>query len=189
VVAGSVAFLFDFGDPVEFVGIGFEVVEGVVEPGDGVETGAFGSASSDDGIGYADDRGRVHAAAEFGKHGSVGAEAALHGCCEGGAEVFLVFGVGAVADALAGIEVPIFAGDVLSRSEKHSRGRRDGVDADIGCQMRGGKMSREPAGDVLFAERESCSRKLNERIEDGAPRDLVFVDRVVQMARADEVLG
>ena len=109
--SGTSAFLFDFGDPVEFVPVGFEVVVGVVEPGDGVETGAFGSASRDDGIGYADDGGRVHAAAEFGKDRAVGAEAAFHGCCEGEAKVFFVFGVGAIADALARIKIPILTDD------------------------------------------------------------------------------
>ena len=163
------ALLFDFGDPVEFVPVGFDVIVRVVEPGDSVETGAFGSASGDDGIGHADDGGRVHAAAEFGEDGAVGAEAALDGCCEGGAEVFFVFGVGTVADALAGIELPIFADGVLSGSEKHSGGGRDGVDADVGCQMRGGKMRREPAGDVLFADFEGFTREKDERIENGAP--------------------
>src|SRR5260370_18797985 len=52
--------------------------------------------------------------------------------------------------------------------------------------MSGGK-EREPAGDVLFAEREGLSGKQDERIKNGAPRDLILIERVVQMARADRV--
>src|SRR5216683_6413276 len=48
---------------------------------------------------------------------------------------------------------------------------------------------RKPTGDVLFAERESFSREQNERIEDGAPGDLVVVKRIVEMARADGVFS
>ena len=135
--AGSAAFFFDFGDLVEFVRVGFEVVVGVVEPRDGIEARAFGGAAGDDGIGHADDGRGVHAAAEFGEDRAVGAEAALDGCGEDGAEVLFVFGVGAVADAFAWIKIPIFADDVLSGSEEHERGWRDGMDADIGRQMRG----------------------------------------------------
>ena len=102
----------------EFVRVGFEVVVGVVEPGDGVEAWAFGFAAGDDGIRHADDGGGVHAAAEFGEDGAVGAESALDGCGQDGAEVFFVFGVGAVADALARIEIPILADDVLCRARR-----------------------------------------------------------------------
>src|SRR5882762_1472733 len=54
--------------------------------------------------------------------------------------------------------------------------------------MSGGK-EREPAGDVLFAESKSFSGEEDERIEDGAPSDLLAVEGVVEMARADGVLG
>ena len=79
--------------------------------------------------------------------------------------MFFVFGVGAVADSLARIKVPIFADDVLSGPEKHGRGRRDGVDADVRRQMRGGKqVANQPAmyssqiSKVLPANRTSGSR-------------------------------
>ena len=62
------------------------------------------------------------------------------------------------------------------------------MDADVGRQMRGGE-EREPAGDVLFAECEGFAREQDERIEDGAPGDLVVVERIVEMARADGVFG
>src|ERR1700722_2564232 len=168
--ASSAAFLFYFGDPVEFVGVGFDVVVGIVEPGDSVEARAFGGAAGDEQVPHADDGGRVHAAAEFRKHRSVGAEAALDGSGQGGAEVFFVFVVGAVADALAWIKIPIFADDVLSGPEEHRRGRGDGMDANIGCQVRGREYRYcEPAGDVLFADFEGFAREQDERIEDGAP--------------------
>ena len=142
----------------------------VVEPRDGVEAWAFGSAAGDDRIRHADDGGGVHAAAELGEDGSIGAESALDGCGEGGAEVFFVFGVRAVADSLARIKVPIFADDVLSGSEKHGRGRRDSVDANVRREVRGREYRyREPAGDVLFADFEGFAREQDERIEDGAP--------------------
>src|SRR5467141_1163542 len=48
---------------------------------------------------------------------------------------------------------------------------------------------RKPTGDVLFRERESFSSEQNERIEDGAPGDLVVVKRIVEMARANGVFG
>src|SRR5260370_26552210 len=54
--------------------------------------------------------------------------------------------------------------------------------------MSGGK-EREPTGDVLFAEREGLSGKQDEWIKNGAPRDLILIERVVQMARADGIFG
>src|SRR6266481_7318604 len=54
--------------------------------------------------------------------------------------------------------------------------------------MSGGE-EREPAGDVLFAEREGFSREEDEGIEDGAPRDVLVVERIVEMACADGVFG
>ena len=62
------------------------------------------------------------------------------------------------------------------------------MNPDIGRQVSGGE-EREPASDVLFAECEGLSGKKNERIEDRAPRDLVVVERVVEMARADGVFS
>ena len=110
--ASSASFLVNFGDPVEFIGVGFQVVVGVVEPGDCVEALAFGGAAND-GVRHTDDGRRVHATAELGEDGAIGAEAALDSCGQGGAEMFFVFGVGAVADALARIKIPIFSDDVL----------------------------------------------------------------------------
>src|SRR6266480_2730613 len=52
--------------------------------------------------------------------------------------------------------------------------------------MSSGK-EREPAGDVLFAEREGSSGKQDEWIKNGAPCNLILIERVVQMARADRV--
>ena len=52
-----------------------------------------------------------------------------------------------------------------------------------------GREEREPAGDVFFAEREGFAGEENERVEDGAPGDLVVVDRIVEMARADGVFA
>ena len=109
VVAGAAALLFDFGEMRNFAPVGF----GFVEPSEGVEAGALGLALGNDYIRHADDGRGVHAAGKFGEDGAVGAEAALDGCGQGGAEVFFVFGVGAVADALARIEVPIFSDDVF----------------------------------------------------------------------------
>ena len=186
----SVAFFFDFGDPMEFVGVGFEVVVRVIEPRDGVKPRAFGVAARDDDISHADDGGGVHAAAELGEDRAVGAEAALDGSGQGGAEVFFVFSVGTVADSPARIEIPILADDVLSGSEEHGRRRRDSVDADVRCEVRGGENRYcEPAGDVLFADFERFSCEQNERIENRAPSNLIVVERVVEMARADGVLG
>ena len=84
--------------------------------------------------------------------------------------MFFVFGVRTVADSLARIKVPIFADDVLSGPEKHGRGRRDSVDANVRCEVRGREYRYcEPAGDVLFADLEGPAREQDERIEDGAP--------------------
>ena len=62
------------------------------------------------------------------------------------------------------------------------------MNSDVGRQM-SGREEREPAGDVLFAEREGLSGEENERIENGAPGDLVIVERIVEMARADGIFG
>ena len=52
-----------------------------------------------------------------------------------------------------------------------------------------GRKHREPTGDVFFVESEGFTRKANERIENRAPSDLIVVERVVKMARADGVFG
>ncbi len=49
------------------------------------------------------------------------------------------------------------------------------MDSDVGRQMGGGK-EREPAGDVLFVRAKELPAKRYERIEDGAPGDLVVVN-------------
>ncbi len=47
----------------------------------------------------------------------------------------------------------------------------------------------EPASDVFFTDGEGFACKQHEWIEDGAPGDLIFVDRVVEVACADRVFG
>ncbi len=111
VAAGAAASFFYFGEIGALVPVGF----GVVVVGDGVEPRGFGGAAGDDGIRHADDGGGVHAAAELGEDGAVGAESAADGFSEDGAEVLFVFGVRAVTDSLAGIEIPILADRVLFR--------------------------------------------------------------------------
>ena len=76
--------------------------------------GVSARSAGDDGVGHADDGGGVHAAAEFGEDGTVGAESAADGFGEDGAEVLFVFGVGAVTDSLGGIEIPILGDGLLS---------------------------------------------------------------------------
>jgi len=51
----------------------------------------------------------------------------------------------------------------------------------------GGGEEREPAGDVLFAKGEGFAGEENEWIEDCAPGDLVAVDGIIEMARADGI--
>ena len=62
------------------------------------------------------------------------------------------------------------------------------MNADAGCYIHGRK-HREPTGDVFFVESEGFTRKANERIEDRAPSNLIVVERVVKMTRADGVFG
>src|SRR5437762_2615570 len=52
--------------------------------------------------------------------------------------------------------------------------------------MRGGE-EREPPGNVLVAEGKGFPGKQDEWIKNGAPCDLILVERVVQMARADRI--
>ena len=62
------------------------------------------------------------------------------------------------------------------------------MNPDVGREMRGGE-HREPAGDVLFAERKGFASEKNEGIKDRAPCDLFVVEGIVEMARADGVFG
>src|SRR6266496_1158551 len=101
----TAAFCFHYGEIDRVVPMGV----GTIEPGDGIETWTFRFSTSDDHVGHTDDGGGVHAAAEFGEDGAVGAQAALDGLRKYGAEVFFVFRVRAVTDALARIEIPILA--------------------------------------------------------------------------------
>ena len=153
-VADATAFFFDFGEMRKFTPVWL----GLVKPSKSVEAWAFGSAAVDHDISHADDGRGVHATGELGEDRTVRAQATLDGCGQDGAEVFFVFGVGAVADALARIKVPIFANDVLSGAEDHGRGWRNSVDSNVGGQVRGGEIRREPAGDVLFADLEGSAR-------------------------------
>jgi hypothetical protein len=104
------------------------------------------------------------------------------------AEVFFVFGISAVTDFVLGVEIPIPADGVPSGSEKHERGRWDGMNADPGCKVHGRK-HREPTGDVFFVESEGFTRKPDEWIENRAPSNLLVVEKVVKMARANGVFG
>ncbi len=64
------------------------------------------------------------------------------------------------------------------------------MNPDVGRQMRGREYRyREPASDVLFADRKGFFGKPNKRIEDGAPSDPLIVERVVEMVGADRVFG
>src|SRR5229473_2391221 len=150
--AGAAALFFYLGEIGALVPVGF----GVVVVGDSVEARRFGGAACNDGVGHAHDGGRVHAAAQLSENRAVRTQPAADGFGEDGAEVFFVLTIGAVADTLGGIEIPVLANGVPSRAEQHRRRRRNGMDADVGRQVRGGK-EREPAGDVLFAEREGSS--------------------------------
>lgn len=57
---------------------------------------------------------------------------------------------------------------MLSRPYEDERRGWDGLDADVRRQMNSGE-EREPAGEVLFAEREGFTRKEDKGVEDGAP--------------------
>ncbi len=180
----SAALFLDFGE------IGAFVISGVrvVVPRDGIESGHFGGAACDDGICHADNGGGVHAATEVSEDGAVGTESPLDGFGKDGAEVFFVFGVGAVADFLLRIEIPILPYSVFSGPEENGRGRWDCIDANIRRQMCG-REHRQPASDVLLVECEGFARKQNEWIKDGAPGDLVVFERIVEMARTDGIFG
>src|SRR6266404_3730227 len=123
--ADAAALLFHFGEIATLV----QIRIGIFVPGDGVEAWALGGAAGVNPIRHAHDGGRVHAAAELGKDGAVGAKPALDSLRKYSAEVLFVFGIGAVADSLGGIEIPKLADGVFSGPEENKRGRRDGMDA------------------------------------------------------------
>ena len=106
-VAGTMAFFFDFDHPVQFVCVGFDVVIRVIEPGDCVEARALRLAAGKDDVGHAYNGSRVHAAAQFSEHGSVRAKPPPYGLGEDSSKMFLIFGVGAVADSFPRIKFPI----------------------------------------------------------------------------------
>src|SRR5208282_339291 len=109
------ALFLNFGEVGTLIPVGFRVV--VV--GDGVKAGGFGGTPGDDGVGHADDGGGIHAAAEFGEDGAVGAEPAPHGFGESDAEMFFVLAIRAITDSLARIKIPILADDMFSRPYEH----------------------------------------------------------------------
>ena len=80
---------------------------GIVEVRDRVETRGFGGTPGDDGVGHADDRGRVHAPAEFGESGTVGAESTPHSFGEYGADVLFIFAFAIITDPLVGVKIPV----------------------------------------------------------------------------------
>src|SRR5579864_7430829 len=49
------------------------------------------------------------------------------------------------------------------------------------------RKGRQPSGDIFFLKRESLSGKQDERIEDGAPGDMVLVQRIIKRVRPDGV--
>src|SRR5438046_7653553 len=102
--------------------------------------------------------------------------------------MLLVCPVVAITDSLGRIEIPIFADGVLSGPNEDRTRRWDGLDTDIRRQM-SRREEREPAGDVLFAEFKGFSREQNKRIKDSAPGELLVVEGVVEMARADGKIG
>ena len=52
-----------------------------------------------------------------------------------------------------------------------------------------GRKHREPTCDIFFVESEGFTRKQNERIENRAPSNLMVIESIVKMARADGVFG
>src|SRR5208283_6133493 len=112
---------------------------------------------------------------QLGQDGAVRAEPAPDGFSKDGAKVLFVFAVGAVTDSVGRVEIPILADRLLPCSYEYRRGRRNRVNPDVGGQMCG-REGGEPARDILFLELERLSCEQDERIEDGAPGDLVFFD-------------
>src|SRR5260370_11742212 len=48
---------------------------------------------------------------------------------------------------------------------------------------------RKPASYIFFAEGKGLAGKEDQGIENGAPRDLIFLERIIEMSNADGVLG
>ena len=113
VAAGAAALFFDFGNPVEFVRLRFQVIVGIVIPGNGVEARALGFAARQNGVGGADDRRGIQAAAEFRKNGAIGAQSAADSSGKKSAEMLSELHIGAIADFLGGIEIPVLANNMI----------------------------------------------------------------------------
>ena len=90
----------------------------VVVPRDGVHSRSVNASSGHDSISYANNGGRIHATAEFGKDGSVGAKSASYCCGEDAPELFFVFNISAIPDPLVRIEIPVPSLTVLPRLKR-----------------------------------------------------------------------
>src|ERR1700687_5802584 len=112
VTTGAASPLFHFGEVGALVPVGLRIV--LVR--DSVEPRYICGLASDDIVRHADDRGGVHASAQFGKDWVVRTESALHRFCEDETEVLFIFRVGLVMDSPVRIEIPIFAACVRSAS-------------------------------------------------------------------------
>src|SRR5207302_11336900 len=96
----AAALFFDFGEIGSFIPVGFEVVIRVVVPGDRVEARSFGGAATNEDVSHADERGRVHATAEFCQDRPIRTESVPDSLRQRAAKMLFVFGVGALADFL-----------------------------------------------------------------------------------------
>jgi len=110
VMAGPASFLLDFREIGTLVPMGFRIV--VV--GNRVEPGSVEEAFCEKVIGRADDRRRIHSAAQFREHWDIGSHSPTHGLREDYAEMLFVFSVRSVADCFRGVEVPVFSDGDLS---------------------------------------------------------------------------
>ena len=110
----------------ELVCIRFDMIVGIIEPGDGIQAWAFAVAVGYDIVCYANNRRGVHAAAEFGENRAIRTKSALDSFGEKGAELLFVFGVFVIADCFTWIEVPILADSVPGAvfTEPHMDRRR-----------------------------------------------------------------
>ena len=178
--SGAPAFLFHLGEIRSFIPVRFRII---VER-DGIETRAFRLALRYDHVGHADDRRRIPPAAEFGKYRRVTTEPALNGFGKRRAEMLLIFGVASISNCLRRIEVPEPVDLMFSGLNKDRRRRRNGANANVRrktCRW----ITKQPAGHTLFRKLESSSCEQDERIQSGAPRDVIFLHNVVKMANAD----
>src|SRR5579864_5292474 len=131
VATGSAALLFDRSKIVTLIPVGFVIA--IV--GDGVEHRDVGSSAGNDSVSDADDGGGVHAAAQLGNYWNIGTKSALDGCGEGGAKMFFILSVGAIANILARIKIPVFSDRGPSVADGYQARGRHRVNAHIGCQM------------------------------------------------------